>query len=262
MDSPTINMSDSYAMTAISNEKYEQADLSSVFGEKTYLNSATQWDTWHATWQKQIVFRKFKPDAKPFQLKLYLVPHVHLSTFKKELDCLVKLLCFKAGAYLRAPGTFPVPEKNWLFVGSAISANWSIRLDIYNILSQRLKTFFIQPQCPYQVFNNDSCLHSILYHPSYVLLSLRLANINTQAYPWMFANQLILRKQQQKKSPEEFPAWQSTLTHTTWDEHFNCLKQVLLCLHENSFSVNPTNWNWCVWETDLLGFWFTPTGTK
>jgi RNase H-like domain found in reverse transcriptase/Reverse transcriptase (RNA-dependent DNA polymerase) len=52
------------------------------------------------------------------------------------------------------------------------------------------------------------------------------------------------------------------ITHTSWEDHIACLQEVLHRLRLNGFTVNPTKCDWCVSETDFLGFWFTPTGAK
>ena len=52
------------------------------------------------------------------------------------------------------------------------------------------------------------------------------------------------------------------ITSSTWNQHLATLDKVLTTLQANGFTVNPDKCQWCVQETDFLGFWFTPTGVK
>ena len=53
------------------------------------------------------------PDAKPVYQRPYAVPRVHLSTFKKELDHLVKLVVLVPQQESKwASGTFIIPKKD------------------------------------------------------------------------------------------------------------------------------------------------------
>ena len=52
------------------------------------------------------------------------------------------------------------------------------------------------------------------------------------------------------------------ITSSTWTQHLATLDKVLTTLQANGFTVNPDKCQWCVQETDFLGFWFTPTGVK
>jgi hypothetical protein len=43
-----------------------------------------------------------------------------------------------------------------------------------------------------------------------------------------------------------------------WQHHLASLRE----LQDNGFTVNPLKCEWCVQETNWLGHWLTPTGTK
>jgi len=47
-----------------------------------------------------------------------------------------------------------------------------------------------------------------------------------------------------------------------WDEHMNCLRKILQKLQYHGFTCNPLKCEFCVQETDWLGYWLTPNGLK
>jgi len=47
-----------------------------------------------------------------------------------------------------------------------------------------------------------------------------------------------------------------------WVHHLQHLPEVLSCLEENGFTINPQKCKWAVQEAEWLGHWLTPDGIK
>ena len=47
-----------------------------------------------------------------------------------------------------------------------------------------------------------------------------------------------------------------------YDEHMDKVNTVLQRLEATGFKINPLKCEWCVAETDFLGYWLTPDGIK
>ena len=95
---------DSYAIEKILDAKYDKLDINQVVFEQKHLNESQKQDLRKLFLKYQKVFDgtlglyphnkvhiEVEPGAKPVHKRPYAVPMVHLDTFKRELEHLVKI---------------------------------------------------------------------------------------------------------------------------------------------------------------------------
>ena len=216
---------------------------------------------------------KLKPDAKPFHSKPYAVPSVHLATFKKELDRLVEIgVLVPTGASLWAAGTFIIPKKDG-------TVRWVSDFRHLNKFIDRLQyplprvQEIVQNQCPYKFFTEIDV--SMQYYTFRLDdKSSELCTIVTPfgkyrytSLPMGVCQSSDFAQATMEEVLRDIPNVtvyidDIKITHSNWEDHLQCLKLVLSRLQSNGFTVNPSKCQWCVAETDFLGFWFTPNGPK
>jgi hypothetical protein len=165
-----------YIVYAIADAKYEKAEISEAFmADIAYLTVLERNDLYCKLLANENLFSgklgcypnevfslKLKPDAKLFNLKPYAVPRIHLSTFQKELDCLVEIgVLVPTGASLWAAGAFIIPKKDGTarFISDFRQLNEFIER-LYYPLPQIQK--IVQEQKPYQCFTEVDV--SMQYH--------------------------------------------------------------------------------------------------
>ena len=285
MEPPSIP-DDAFAAIAIADAKYEEADLPQVVSQQVHLSTPQRNELYRILLENKALFsgklgtyphKEFylalKPDAKPFHSKPYAVPRIHLETFKKELDRLVEIGVLQpTGASLWAAGTFIIPKKDG-------TVRWVTDFRQLNKHIARLQyplpkiQQIIQDQKPYKFFtkidvsmqyytfrlDKESSELCTIVTPfgKYCYTSLPMGVCQSSDFAQATMEDILRGMSNVTVYIDDIK-----ITHSTWEEHIACVKEVLQRLRINGFTVNPSKCNWCVAETDFLGFWFTPTGPK
>lgn len=286
MDPASTNVSDSFVAAPIAAAKYEAANLEEVIASQHHLHTAQRNELYRIFLENKDLFsgklgvyphREFKlqlkPDAKPFHSKPYAVPRVHLDTFKAELDRLVDIgVLVPTGASTWAAGTFIIPKKDGTvrWVSDFRQLNKYIDRLQYPlprvqeiVQQQRPYTFItkIDVSMQYYTFRLDaqSSEYCTIVTPfgKYRYTSLPMGVCQSSDFAQATMEEVLRGLDNVTIYIDDIK-----ITHVKWDDHINCVKEVLSRLRLNGFTVNPTKCQWCVSETDFLGFWFTPTGPK
>ena len=101
---PKVTAEATSRLTKILDSTYEKADLKQVVSQTKHINKDQQeqlyellnkykeiFDGQLSTWNTEPVEFEFQEGAKPHNQRHFPVPHIHKSTFKKELYRLVKV---------------------------------------------------------------------------------------------------------------------------------------------------------------------------
>ena len=125
-DTLGIDWLDCYLSAPILDAKYVRVDINDVARQQPHLNKEQQeqlqkvlslheklFDGTLGVYPHKKVHIEIDPDAQPVHARPYAVPKIHLLTFKKELDHLVKIgVLSPQGASEWASPTFIVPKKD------------------------------------------------------------------------------------------------------------------------------------------------------
>ena len=246
----------------------QRADLSDLLKSAEPLFSGKLGSYPHRTFSLEL-----KPDATPFHAKPYAVPHVHLATFKKELDRLVSIGVLKpTGASLWAAGTFIIPKKD-------NTVRWISDFRMLNKFIERKKyplphvQAIVQEQRPYKFLtkidismqyytfrldDKSSELWTIVTpFGKYRYTGLPMGVCQSSDFAQATMEEVLRNIENVAPYIDDIK-----ITDDNWEDHLACLRLVLTRLLENGFTINPSKCQWAVSETDFLGFWFTPTGPK
>ena len=214
-----------------------------------------------------------EPDATPVYRRPYPVPHVHLKTFKKELDHLVEL-----GVLSRVKDTewglptFIIPKKDGRvrWVSDMRELNKVIRRTQYTLpiiqdeLRKRNGYQFLTKldiSMQYYTFELDDeskklCTIVTPFGP-YCYNRLPMGLSTSPGYAQARMEELLRDIEEDSVYLDDIGVFTGT-----WEDHLVALERTLAILEKNNFTINPLKCEWAVKETDWLGYWLTPNGLK
>ena len=279
---------DSYAVEKILDAKYEKLDVNQVISEQKHLDDYQKQGLRELFLKYQKVFDgtlglyphkkvhiDVEPGARPVHKRPYAVPRVHLDTFKRELDHLVKIgVLSPQGMSQWASPTFIIPKKDgrvrWVSDLRALNEvvvrrQYPLPV-IKDVLAKRTgyKYFTkIDVSMQYYTFeldeeSKDLCTIATpygLYKYNRLPMGLKCAPDIAQE-----CMEQIFRDLQ--KYVEVYIDDIGCFSNGDWETHLKILDKICSKLQENGFTVNPLKCEWGVKETDWLGYWLTPVGLK
>ena len=211
--------------------------------------------------------------AKPFQCRPYSVPLAHKDVFKKTLDEMVQWgILEKCGPMDFLSPTFIIPKKDGRvrWISDFRQLNRLIKRKVW--LLPRIQDI-LKKRKGYKFFTKLDL--SMFFYT----FELDEASKNLCAIATPFGNYRYTRLPMGvKQSPDIAQAAIQQLFSemdecdvyiddvgifsNNWDSHLQTLRRVLSLLQDNNFTCNPLKSEFCVQETDWLGYWLTPHGLK
>ncbi len=272
--------------TEIPNAKYKKTDVVEVLKSLSCLNAHQKVDLLWVRQENNKMFDEtlgvyphkkvhidIDPNAKPVHFRPYPVPQIHLKTFKKELDHLVRIgvLAAQQESEWVSP-SFIIPKKDnrVCWISNIRQLNKVIKCKQYPLL---IITDILRKHSGYKFFTK---LDVSMQYYTFELdnESQDLCTITTP-----FGKYKYLRLPMGLKCSPDIAqaAMENVLSDikdanvyfvnvcafsNDWDHHVNWLATILRWLHENGFTINPLKYEWAIKKTDWLGYWLTPQGLK
>jgi hypothetical protein len=243
---------------------HQKADLLQVLQENNKMFDGTL-----GVYPHKKVHIDIDPNAKHVHSRPYPLTRIHLKTFKKELNHLVRIGVLAAQQENEwASPSFIIPKKDGRvrWIRDLRQLNKVIRHKQYPLL---IITDILRKHSGYKFFTKLDV--SMQYYP--FELDKECQDLCTIIMP--FGKYKYLRLTMGLKcSPDIAQAAMENILSdikdanvyiddvgafsNDWDHHVNLLATILRQLPENGFTISPLKCEWAVKETDWLGYWFTP----
>ena len=275
-----------YKSKTILHSKYEEVNAIDVAKQQTHLSSSQRDELakLFAKYNKLFsgklgkyphckVHLELKQGTTPVSCCPYPVSRHHYQVFKDELQRLCEIgVLSKTGASEWLSPNFLIPKKDgrvrWISDFRAL--NKVIRRKVYNL--PKIQDILTRRK-GYEFFSKiDISMHYYTFELDEA--SKDLCTICTPFGNYRY-NRLPMGVSQSPDIAQEimedlFRHLEETdcyiddvgVFNDSWKSHLQSLDKVLTILQNNNFTVNPHKCEWCVKETDWLGYWLTPHGLK
>ena len=271
----------------IKESKYEQVDPSEVVKQQTHLTpdqcSSLQkvlesvnrlFNGTLGCYPHKKIKLELKEGSIPVHCKPFPVPKAHEEVFKKECARLVDVgVLAHTGATEHAYPTFIVKKKDG-------RVRWVSDFRILNSMLKR-KVFplpriqdMLNKRRGYKYFTKidiSMCYYTFELDEESQQLCVIVTPFGKYKYQRLpmgiscapdHCQEIMTEIFEDLEDVEVFIDDIGIFTDGTYEQHMATIREVLRRLDINGFTVNPLKCEWCVQETDWLGYWLTPTGLK